>query len=97
MNKDLIIAKQREMIKAVKRADWSLFDKLESELAALEKEQETTVKSAEEKDRIDTWLRTIKYQIDTIGNGYADVTVFEKDRELFESILLQFKNQPHKS
>jgi hypothetical protein len=59
-----------------------------------EQSQPVSNKRAEGKDAIDTWLGIIKYQIDTLGNGYADIAVFEQDRELFESILLQYRSQP---
>jgi hypothetical protein len=40
------------------------------------------------------WVRSLKYQIEQLGNGYAEITVFESDKDLFIHIMEQFTPQP---
>jgi len=41
----------------------------------------------EEKEVIDRWLEQVKYHFDELQNGYSDITIWEKDRTLFEKIM----------
>jgi len=47
--------------------------------------------NAQDIKAIDDWLMRLDNEIERYGNGYATITVYDEDKDLFKRIMNQFK------
>jgi hypothetical protein len=57
------------------------------------KEQPERRRTAEEQEWIEHWISNVNYQLDNIGNGYAAITVYEEQKDLFVKALQEYARE----